>query len=116
MSIFDKLKSMVGLAPQPEPEPIIDTAVTGSVAQPIEVNLSLRDHEAIPQALYRIDAIRRYIMQKDEDGREVNPQRMEEFRIEIRQRTAYLLSKGVINSVAADEIVKSIEPQDEGAV
>lgn len=114
MGVLDRLKSLVGLAP--EPEPVVEAAVAETVAQPIEVNLSLRDHEAIPHAIYRIDAIRRYLAQKDEEGRPVDQTRMEEFRVEIRQRTAYLMSKGQINAVAADEIVKSIEPQEEGAV
>ena len=103
MSLLDKLKTII-LGKSEEPAP---TAAQALVAQPIEVNVA--DVVAVRQARYRIDAIQRHLAQHDEEGRPISDQRMHEFRTEIRERAAFLLSKKVITHQQADEIIASIE-------
>lgn len=99
MGVLDRLKAAFGFG----------GADVAAKAQPVAVNISLRENEAIAHALYRIDAVQRYCAQKREEGREIEPARMEEFRTEIRQRAAYLLSKKQVTPEGADEIARSIE-------
>jgi hypothetical protein len=95
MGVFDTIKSwFVGADQAPEAAP-----GTSMVGRPIP--MSLPEAEKIKQAWYRLDAIKRYILQEIQDNRSIPPQKLQEFMKEFHQRVAYLLSKG---QITPDEI------------
>ena len=95
MGVFDTVKSWF-MGAEKAPEPASGTAMVG---RPMPA--SLPEAEKIKQAWYRLDAIKRYILQEMQESHTIPPQKLQEFIKEFHQRVAFLLSKG---QITADEI------------
>lgn len=109
MKFLDRLKSLVGIK-------VVDqdslTAASKAVTRLISIRSEMPDNERIRQSAWRIDAIRRYIAQEAEDRNEISPQKMDEFRLEVREKAMYLLTKKQIDYKHYDALIASIPTED----
>lgn len=76
------------------------------VAAPIVVNPN--DGEKIRLAIYRLDAMGRYLEQKAEAGIAVGEQRLRELRTEARIHAAFLLHQGRIDEGEHGRLLKRV--------
>lgn len=69
-------------------------ASAGVKTQPIQVNLDAGAR--VSHAFYRLDAIKRAVKAKYDEGRAVDPKRMAEYRAEVRELTVFLYAQKAI--------------------
>lgn len=109
MKFLDKLRVMVGLKPKGEDSL---TSATRAVTRAINVRSEMPNHERIRQAAWRIDVIIRYINQEREDGNEISPQKMNDFRLELREKAMYLLTQKYVDYKQYDALIALIPVED----
>lgn len=109
MKLLDRLKSLVGIKVKDEDSL---TAATRAITRAIGVRSEMPNHEKIRQAAWRIDVIHRYLSQEREDGNAVNPQKLDEFRLELREKAMYLLTQKYIDYRQYDALIALIPVED----
>lgn len=90
MGVFDTIKSWFGSTPEAPPP----QGAPAMIGRPMPA--SLPEAERIKQAWYRLDAIKRYILQESQELRHISEEKRMEFLKEFHQRVAFLLSRGQI--------------------
>lgn len=91
-----------------EPADADATATAGMRTNPIAVNPDTGQRAAL--AFARLDAIKRTVAQKRDEGRAIDPERMAEYRAEVRAHLAFLLQQRAITEVGYAATVEDVLP------